>query len=125
MGFLDQLKAQAEGAVQKFSGEHPKLGQEVMNLVHSGPGGLSGLVQRFQAGGLGHLIQSWISTGPNQPASAQQITQALGGDQLRQMAARVGLDPNVVAQRLSTILPQVVDHLTPNGQLPQVAAPQQ
>lgn len=123
MGLLDQLKAQAESAVQQFSGEHPQLGQEVMNLVHSGPGGLNGLVQQFQAGGLGHLIQSWISTGPNQPASAQQIQQALGGDRLRQIAARVGLDPNVVAQQLSTILPQVVNHLTPNGQLPQ-ATPQ-
>ena len=123
MGFLDQLKAQAESAVQQFSGEHPQLGQEVLNLVHSGPGGVNGLVQQFQAGGLGHLIQSWISTGPNQPASAQQIQQALGGDRLRQIAARVGLDPNVVAQKLSTILPQVVNHLTPTGQLPQ-AAPQ-
>ena len=123
MGFLDQLKGQAEAAVQKLAGEHPQLGQEVMNLVHSGPGGLNGLVQQFQAGGLGHLIQSWISTGPNQPATAQQIQQALGGDRLRQIATRVGLDPNVVAQKLSTILPQVVDHLTPNGQLPQ-AAPQ-
>jgi uncharacterized protein YidB (DUF937 family) len=113
MGFLDQLKAQAEGAVQKFAGEHPQLG----------PGGLNGLVQQFQAGGLGHLMQSWISTGPNQPASAQQIQQALGGDRLQQIAARVGLDPNVVAQKLSTILPQVVNHLTPNGQLPQ-ATPQ-
>lgn len=124
MGFLDQLKGQAEVAVQKFAGEHPQLGQEVMNLVHSGPGGLNGLVQQFQAGGLGHLIQSWISTGPNQPATAQQIQQALGGDRLRQIATRVGLDPNVVAQKLSTILPQIVNHLTPNGQLPQ-AAPQQ
>lgn len=123
MGFLDQLKAQAEGAVQKFAGEHPQLGQEVMNLVHSGPGGLNGLVQQFQAGGLGQLIQSWISTGPNQPATAQQIQQALGVDRLRQIATRVGLDPNVVAQKLSTILPQVVNHLTPNGQLPQ-APPQ-
>ena len=99
MGFLDQLKGQAEAAVQKFAGEHPQLGQEVMNLVHSGPGGLNGLVQQFQAGGLGHLIQSWISTGPNQPATAQQIQQALGGDRLRQIATRVGLDPIVVAQK--------------------------
>lgn len=122
MGLLDQLKAEAEGAVKTFAGDHPQLGQEVLNLVHSGPGGLNALVQQFQAGGLGHLIQSWVSTGPNQPASAQQIQQALGGDRLRQIAARVGLDPNIVAQKLSTILPQVVNHLTPNGQLPQ--APQ-
>lgn len=122
MGFLDDLKAQAEGAVKKFAGEHPQLGQEVMNLVHGG-GGLNGLVQQFQAGGLGHLIQSWISTGPNQPVSAQQIQQALGGDRLRQIAAKVGLDPNVVAQKLSTILPQVIDHMTPNGQVPQAAPP--
>jgi uncharacterized protein YidB (DUF937 family) len=60
-----------------------------------------------------------VGTGPNQPITAQQIEQALGSDRVKQIAARIGLDPNVVSQKLSTILPQIVNHLTPNGQLPQ------
>lgn len=121
MGLFDDLKRQAEGLAHRLAGEHPQLGQEVTALVHGGPGGLSGLVQQFQNNGLGHLVQSWVGTGPNQPINAQQIQQALGGDRLRQIATRLGIDPNVVAQKLSTILPQVVNHLTPDGQLPGAA----
>jgi len=121
MGLLDSLKQEAMGAVSKFTGDHPQLGSEISDLVHTGPGGLSALVQQFHANGLGSVIQSWVSTGPNQPITAQQIQQALGSDKVKQIAARVGLDPNVVSQKLSTLLPQIVNHLTPNGQLP--AAP--
>jgi len=121
MGLLDSLKQEAMAAVNQFSGDHPQLGSEITNLVHSGPGGLSALVQQVHANGLGSIINSWVGTGPNQPISAQQIQQALGSDKVKQIAARIGLDPNVVSQKLSTLLPQIVNHLTPNGQLP--AAP--
>lgn len=121
MGLLDDLKTQAEGLAHKLAGDHPQLAQEVTGLVHGGPGGLAGLVQLFKNNGLGHLMQSWVGTGPNQPITAQQIQQALGGDRVRQIATRHGIDPNLVAQKLSTILPQVVNHLTPHGQLPAAA----
>ena len=124
MGLLDSLKQEAMAAVNKFAGDHPQLGNEISNLVHSGPGGLSALVQQFQQNGLGSIINSWVSTGPNQPISAQQIQQALGSDRVKQIAARIGLDPSVVSQKLSTILPQIVNHLTPNGQLPGTPPPQ-
>ena len=124
MGLLDSLKQEAMAAVNKFAGDHPQLGAEIGNLVHSGPGGLSALVQQFQTNGLGSIINSWVSTGPNQPISAQQIQQALGSDRVKQIAARIGLDPNVVSQKLSALLPQIVNHLTPNGQLPGTPPPQ-
>jgi uncharacterized protein YidB (DUF937 family) len=122
MGLLDSLKQEAMVAVNKYAGDHAALGTEITNLVHSGPGGLSGLVQQFEKNGLGSIVQSWVGSGANQPINAQQIQQALGSDRVKQIAARVGLDPNVVSQKLSAVLPQIVNHLTPNGQVP--AAPQ-
>ena len=68
-------------------------------------------------------MQSWVSTGPNQPINAQQIQQVLGSDRVKQMAAKVGLDPNVVSQKLSAMLPQIIDGLTPHGQLPTATPP--
>ena len=123
MGLLDSLKQEAMAAVSKFSGDHPQLGSEIANLVHTGPGGLSALVQQFQTNGLGSSINSWVSTGPNQPVTAQQIQQALGSDKVKQIATRIGLDPNVVSQKLSALLPQIVNHLTPNGQVPGAPPP--
>jgi uncharacterized protein YidB (DUF937 family) len=118
MGLLDSLKQQAMSVVSQFAGGHPQLAQEVNNLIHAGPGGLAGLVQQFHSAGLGQIVQSWVSTGPNQPINADQIQQALGSERVKQLAAKIGLDPSVVSQKLATILPQIVDKLTPNGQLP-------
>ena len=123
MGLLDSLKQQAMGVINQVAGQNPQLAQEINNLVHSGPGGLAGLVQQFHGAGLGQIVQSWVSTGPNQPINAQQIQQVLGSDRVKQMAAKVGLDPNVVSQKLSAMLPQIIDGLTPHGQLPTATPP--
>jgi uncharacterized protein YidB (DUF937 family) len=129
MGIVDTLKQEMSSlkqatlnAINKFAGDQPKLGQEVSNLVNPETGGLAGLVEQFQAKGFGQIIQSWVGTGPNQPITPQQIMQVLGNDKISQIATRVGLDPVAVSQQLATILPQVINHLTPGGKLP--AAPQ-
>jgi uncharacterized protein YidB (DUF937 family) len=81
-------------------------------------GGLAGFAQQLQNRGLGSQVRSWIATGPNQPVTPEQVRQALGSERVRQLAAGVGLDADAVARQLSVILPQLVDRLTPNGQLP-------
>jgi uncharacterized protein YidB (DUF937 family) len=118
MGLFDQLKSETTGLVSQLAGEHPLLAQEVMALVQGSAGGLAGFAQQLQNRGLGSQVKSWIATGPNQPVTAQEIQQALGSERVKQLAARVGIDADVVAQKLSTILPQLIDRLTPNGQLP-------
>jgi uncharacterized protein YidB (DUF937 family) len=122
-GLFDNLKAEAAGVLGHLSGEHPQLAQEVTALLQNHPGGLAGLVQQFKSAGLGQLVSSWVGTGANLPATARQIEQGLGADRIKQLAARVGLDPTVVSQKLSTVLPALIDHLTPNGQLPAQAPP--
>ena len=81
--------------------------------------GLGSLMQAFESGGLGHLFQSWVGSGQNLPVSAEQIQQALGNSGMLERIAQMagGMPPSEVAQHLSTLLPQIVDHLTPNGQL--------
>jgi len=119
---LESLKQEAMTAASKYAGDHPQISQEVANLVHGGPGGLSGLVQQFHTAGFASVVQSWVGTGPNQPITAQQIQQALGNEKVKAIAARLGVDTNVVSQKLATILPEVVNHLTPNGQVPVASA---
>ncbi|HEX9474925.1 MAG TPA: YidB family protein [Steroidobacteraceae bacterium] len=81
-------------------------------------GGLSGLAAQFQQQGLGGVMQSWIGTGANSPISAEQIQQTLGSNTVTQLAAKLGLDPQDVAQKLAQMLPQAVDRMTPGGVLP-------
>jgi len=81
-------------------------------------GGVSGIVSQLQQQGLGATVNSWIGAGPNQPISADQVHQAFGPEVIRELAAKTGMTPEELAQKLSQVLPQVVDKLTPNGSVP-------
>jgi len=81
-------------------------------------GGLSALLQQLEAKGLGQVAQSWIGTGNNLPISAEQIENALGSEQVQQLAAKVGVSPDVIKSHLAEILPKIVDRLTPDGKVP-------
>jgi uncharacterized protein YidB (DUF937 family) len=89
----------------------------VNNLVEQ-QGGLQGLISKFQQQGFGDTVNSWVSTGPNKPISPDEVHRALGPDLLQQLAAKSGLSVQELAQKLSTILPQAVDTMTPDGRVP-------
>jgi uncharacterized protein YidB (DUF937 family) len=80
--------------------------------------GVHGLVEQFQASGMGELVDSWIATGANLPVQPHQIQQVLGPEKLRGMADQLGLSELEVAVRMSELLPSAVDSLTPQGRLP-------
>ena len=80
-------------------------------------GGLQNLIGAFQHAGLGEVIASWVSTGQNLPISAEQIQQALGGEKLNQLAQASGLSHAEAVGGLTKILPNLIDQLTPNGQV--------
>jgi uncharacterized protein YidB (DUF937 family) len=84
-------------------------------------GGLGGLVDKLQKGGLGNLINSWVGPGQNQPVSPNQLGPALGPDIIKTLAQRSGLSEEELTRQLSQVLPGLVDKLTPNGRLPTLA----
>jgi uncharacterized protein YidB (DUF937 family) len=98
--------------------QNPLL-QAVTSLLgqNSSVGGLSGLVQAFQKNGLGDIVNSWVSTGKNLPITPNQIKQGLGGDFLSQLANKAGVSPDAASAQLSSVLPDVIDKLTPNGKV--------
>ena len=81
-------------------------------------GGLNGVVNQFQQQGFGDTIKSWIGTGQNAPISPDQLHKALGPDTMNQLAAKLGMSPQELAAKLSTVLPQAIDKLTPQGVVP-------
>ena len=91
---------------------------QIISMIQSRPGGLAGVLQSLQQGGLGHLVESWIGTGANLPVSPEQLRNTLGSNWISQITQATGLSQSEVEQHLSALLPQVVDHLSPNGQLP-------
>jgi uncharacterized protein YidB (DUF937 family) len=84
-------------------------------------GGLGGLLDKLQKGGLGDVANSWIGAGQNQPVTPKQLGPALGPDIIKKLAQRSGLSEEELTKQLSQILPGVVDKLTPAGRLPTLA----
>jgi uncharacterized protein YidB (DUF937 family) len=81
-------------------------------------GGVDGLVTTLRNGGLGDAVDSWISTGPNRPVDPQQLGAALGPGTTQQLAQKTGLSIDQLLPILASVLPLVIDHLTPGGSLP-------
>lgn len=118
MGLLDSVVG-ALGA--GGNGGQPDLMRVVMGLVEQS-GGLPGLLQKLQQGGLAEQAASWVSTGQNLPVSADQIGGALGGDLLGSLAKQAGVGQGDLAGSLAQMLPQLIDKMTPNGQVPAAGA---
>lgn len=120
MGLLDSVVgALAQGGAGGGGGQAELLRAVVGLLGNDAPGGgLGALVSRFQQGGLGDVVASWIGTGQNLPISPDQLHQALGSDTIAGIAQQLGLSHGDAAGQLAQMLPQVIDRLTPQGQLP-------
>lgn len=81
-------------------------------------GGIDGLVTQLRQGGLDQEVDSWVSTGPNQPVDPQRLGDALGPETAQRLANRTGLDISALLPLLAAFLPQLINMLTPNGQTP-------
>jgi uncharacterized protein YidB (DUF937 family) len=81
-------------------------------------GGLNDLLKQFQQSGQGETANSWVGNGPNKQISPDDLSKALGSDQINSLASQSGLSRQELLDGLSQYLPKVVDHLTPEGRLP-------
>ncbi len=116
MGLLDNLENQVLGNVVGSSSN--PLATGLLQMIQNQPGGLQGLVQSFENKGLGGVAASWVGTGPNAPVTSDQIHQVLGSDQVKALAAKAGISPDMAGSAIAQLLPGIVDKLTPNGQVP-------
>jgi uncharacterized protein YidB (DUF937 family) len=105
MGMLDGLLGGVVGA---------EMATVVNGLIQK-HGGVQGIVAQLEQQGLGGTVRSWVGTGANLPITPDQIHQAFGSDTVKELAAKVGISPQDLAAKLSQILPQTIDKLTPGG----------
>ncbi len=99
---------------------NPQLLQAVTGMLGSdgSHGGLGGLIGKFEQAGLGGVIGSWIGSGNNQAISSDQLHQVLGSDAISELSGKLGINMGDTANQLSQILPGLINHLTPQGQVP-------
>jgi uncharacterized protein YidB (DUF937 family) len=123
MGLLDSILSAVSGKGDTSGGANPLVG--ILSGLLTQSGGLQGLANKFSQSGQGDAFSSWVGMGENQPVSSNQIQEALGSDQVRAIAARMGVDPNLASNFLAEYLPKIVDKLTPAGKIDPAADHQQ
>jgi uncharacterized protein YidB (DUF937 family) len=123
MGLLDSILSAVSGKGDTSEKAAPLIG--ILSGLLAQSGGLQGLASKFSQTGQGDAFSSWVGMGENQSVSSNQIQEALGSDQIRAMAARMGVDPNLASNFLAEYLPKIVDKLTPTGKIDPAADHQQ
>ncbi|WP_431819551.1 YidB family protein [Burkholderia sp. F1] len=116
MGLLDIVGGLLGG--QAGGNSQSALLSAALEFVNNQPGGLNGLIEKFKAGGAGDIIGSWVGTGENQPISADTLQNVLGSDAVGALASKFGVDPAQASGILAQVLPHIVNHATPNGEVP-------
>lgn len=111
-------RTQGGGGSQMIAALLPVLLGMLANRSGGGGGGLEGLLRQFQAAGLGQQADSWVGTGPNMDLSPDDVSRVFGRDRLAQLAASAGLREDEAAGGLASLLPEFVNQLTPQGQVP-------
>jgi len=140
MGILDEILKQAGGtsagaaatpqggglgAIVDLVMKNPQIVSAALSMLnprdHSvgGGGGLADVVSAFNKGGLGDVMSSWVGGGPNKPVDPGALASALGPDILGQFAQKAGVGTGEAPSVLASILPELVNQLTPQGHVPQ------
>jgi uncharacterized protein YidB (DUF937 family) len=124
MGLLDSVLGMVTGGQGGGGGNAALLNAVVGMLAGGGQaggqgGGLGAMLGKAQQAGLGDVVSSWIGKGQNMPISPDQLGSVLGSDTLANLAKQLGMSNGDAASQISQMLPDVVDRLTPQGQMPQ------
>jgi uncharacterized protein YidB (DUF937 family) len=123
MGLLDSILGAASGKTDASGEANTLVG--VLSGLLTQSGGLQGLANKFSQSGCSGAFASWVGMGENQSISSDQIQKCLGSDQVKALAAKMGVDPDQASNLLADFLPKVVDKLTPQGKVDPTADHQQ
>lgn len=86
-------------------------------LKNTDLGSIGGLLKQLQEGGLERQIGSWLGTGQNLPVTPAQIKDALGNEQIRQIAQQMGIPVDDVLKLITQFFPEAVNQASPEGEL--------
>ncbi len=114
MGLLDGIAGQVLGSMLGGSNDKSLLGKIAMEMINKN-GGLGGILEKFNQGGLGDLAASWIGQGQNQSLSEDQVGSVFGNDMITEMASKFGVDSGLLTGQIAQYLPELVNQATPKG----------
>lgn len=123
MSFLDDVLGDVSKSVlgNLNAGSNPQQGQllqTAMSLIQQN-GGLPGILDKFKQAGFADHVASWVGNGQNMSIDADAISKVLGNPAVAGLAQKLGVDPSQISGQLASALPQLINQLTPQGQVPE------
>ena len=136
MGLLDSVLGAVTGGQQQAGAasgggglggligmvaSNPQMLQAITGMLSNdgAQGGLGGLMAKFQQAGLGDAAKSWVGSGENHAVTGDQMSSALGADTISDLASKMGVSHGEAAGSLASMLPGLIDKLTPHGAAPE------
>jgi uncharacterized protein YidB (DUF937 family) len=104
-----------------LAGNNPRGGNSLLQIAFAllqQNGGLDGVLNKFRQGGMAEQADSWVSTGQNMGISAEQLQQIFGSPEIGNIASKLGMSEDQAGTAMSQVLPELINHLTPQGQVP-------
>ena len=117
MGIFDSIMDSVKDQVGGEGAEKGAAAGAVMEMIKGGKGGLSGLVSSLSQGGLSGKVDSWVGTGDNEDVSGEEVEGALGASTIGKIAEQLGVDKSQASGLLASVLPKIIDQLTPQGKV--------
>jgi uncharacterized protein YidB (DUF937 family) len=117
-GLLGNVMQTAMNSLGAANPQQNQLLQGAMNLIQQN-GGLPGILDKFKQAGFADHVASWVGTGANMPIDAASISKVLSSPEIAGIAQKLGVDPSQISGQLASALPQLINHLTPNGAVPE------
>jgi uncharacterized protein YidB (DUF937 family) len=119
MSLFDTVLDAVQNQTPDNAGANGNMMATILGLLNSPElgGSLTGLIAKFSQAGLSEQVASWVGTGKNLPVSGEQIQAVLGCAFVQDFAQKLGINPDDAARNLAKMLPQVIDKLTPNGEV--------
>ena len=114
MGLLDGIAGQVLGSMLGGSNDKSLLGKIAMEMI-SKNGGLGGVLEKFNQGGLSDLAASWVGQGKNASLSEGQVDSVFGNEMIAEMASKFGVDSSLLTGQIAQFLPELVNQATPAG----------
>jgi uncharacterized protein YidB (DUF937 family) len=124
LGLLAYRTFKGKGRLADILGTSAAGGTSAGTLPAAGLGGgalLAGLrdvLDRFRQNNARSPADSWVSTGPNQPISAEELERTLGTERIQWLMTQTGLNKEALLAGLAQSLPDAIDKMTPDGRVP-------
>jgi uncharacterized protein YidB (DUF937 family) len=118
MDDLTKLVSDMGGEITADGAADPAAALSGLQTAVQQEGGIDGLMSKLRAGGMGEQVDSWVSTGSNESVQPAQLEHALGPDTVQRLSASSGLNVGQLLPLLAAFLPQIINMLTPKGNVP-------